>query len=58
MLEDHDYTLYGLSNAVTRHSQDVADYDRATDLETVGYEILGMDRKQWYRLNQADRAAA
>jgi hypothetical protein len=58
LLEDHDYSLYGLSNAVTRHSRDVADYDRATDLETVGYEMLCMDRRQWNRLNQADRAEA
>ena len=33
LIEGNDLTLYGLSNAVTRHSQDVPDYDRATALE-------------------------
>jgi len=43
--------VYGLSNAVTRFSQDVDSYDRATDLETIGYKILTMPKKQWNRLN-------
>ena len=40
LIEGNDLTLYGLSNAVTRHSQDVKDYDRATALEGIGYNIL------------------
>ncbi len=36
LIEGNDLTLYGLSNAVTRHSQDVKDYDRATALEGIG----------------------
>ena len=46
------YSLYGLSNAVTRHSQDVKDYDRATALEGIGYNILSMPARQWSRINQ------
>ena len=42
----------GLSNAVTRHSQDVKDYDRATALEGIGYNILSMPARQWSRINQ------
>lgn len=53
LIEGNDLTLYGLSNAVTRHSQDVADYDRATDLEGIGFNILTMPRQQWSRINQA-----
>ena len=53
LIEGNDLTLYGLSNAVTRHSQDVADYDRATDLESIGFNILTMPRQQWSRINQA-----
>ena len=45
-------TLYGLSNAVTRFSQDVDSYDRATALEGIGYNILSMPRQQWNRINQ------
>jgi len=36
LLEGADYTLYGLANAVTRYSQDVESYDRASKLEEIG----------------------
>lgn len=39
LIESNDLTLYGLSNAVTRHSQDVESYDRASELESIGYSI-------------------
>lgn len=52
LIEDNDLTLYGLSNAVTRHSQDVENYDRATALEGIGYNILSMPASQWNRFNQ------
>lgn len=52
LIEGKDLTLYGLSNAVTRHSQDVEDYDRATELESIGYDILSMTPRQWHRINQ------
>lgn len=53
LIEGNDLTLYGLSNAVTRHSQDVDDYDRATDLESIGFNILTMPQQQWSRINLA-----
>lgn len=53
LIEGKDLTLYGLSNAVTRHSQDVENYDRATQLEGIGYNILSMPARQWRRINQA-----
>lgn len=52
LIEGKDLTLYGLSNAVTRHSQDVENYDRATQLESIGYDILSMPSRQWNRINQ------
>lgn len=51
LIEGNDLSLYGLSNAVTRYSQDVDSYDRATDLEGIGYKILTMPTKQWNRIN-------
>lgn len=51
LIEGNDLSLYGLSNAVTRYSQDVESYDRATDLEGIGYKILTMPTKQWNRIN-------
>ena len=53
LIEDGNLTLYGLSNAVTRFSQDVESYDRATDLEGIGYNILTMPTNTWNRLNRA-----
>ncbi len=53
LLEDNDLTLYGLANAVTRFSQDVESYDRASDLEAIGYNVLSMGQQQWNRMNQA-----
>lgn len=42
LLKGGDITQYGLANAVTRVSQDVADYDMATQLEMDGHKILTM----------------
>lgn len=58
LVEGNDLSLYGLSNAVTRQSQDVADYDRATELEGKGYEILTMPRPVFNRINQPERVPA
>ncbi len=52
LIEGKDLTLYGLSNAITRHSQDVESYDRATELESIGYNVLSMPLRQWNRINQ------
>lgn len=52
LIESNDLTLYGLSNAVTRHSQDIESYDRASELESIGYNILTMPARQWNRINQ------
>ena len=35
-----DFSSYGLINAITRSSQDVADYNRATELERIGGMLL------------------
>ena len=53
LMESNDLSLYGLANAVTRHSQDIESYDRATDLEGIGYNILSMPLRQWTGINQA-----
>lgn len=51
LIEDHDYTLYGLANAVTRYSQDVEDYDRASKLEEIGYSVLTMSPELFHTIN-------
>ena len=47
-----DLSLYGLSNAVTRASQDISDYDRATTLEGAGWQIATMPREVWQGINE------
>jgi hypothetical protein len=46
-----DLSLYGLSSAVTRASQDLADYDRATALESLGWDIATMPGEVWRTVN-------
>lgn len=58
LIEGTDYTLYGLANAVTRHSQDVESYDRASKLEEIGYQIITMSPELFRRINQVNRVAA
>ncbi len=58
LIEGTDYTLYGLANAVTRHSQDVENYDRASKLEEIGYQIVTMSPELFRRINQVTRMAA
>jgi len=48
-----DLSLLGLGNAVTRMSADVDNYDRATQLESTGWQIATMDRSMWRELNKA-----
>lgn len=51
LIRDGELSLYGLANAVTRAAQDVESYDRSTAMESIGYNILGMSREKWNRLN-------
>ena len=51
LIRDEELSLYGLSNAVTRAAQDAESYDRSTDMESIAYNILGMSRENWNRLN-------
>ena len=53
LIHGGDLSLYGLSNAVTRYSQDVVSYDRATELESIGYNVLSMPAKKWNQLNHS-----
>ena len=46
-----DLSQYGLSNAITRASQDVESYDRATALEGIGCQLAAMPAAQWKELN-------
>ena len=58
LIENGDFSLYGLANAVTRFSQDVESYDRATKLEEIGYSVMTMNPALVRRLNQMEALAA
>ena len=51
LIRGGDMSLYGLSNAVTRMSQDVESYDRATELESIGWDIVTMEPAKWKEIN-------
>lgn len=53
LIEGADLSQYGLLNAVTRYSQDVEDYDRATELERLGGIVLELPRNAWKEIAEA-----
>ncbi len=50
LIEGADLSLWGLTNAFTRHSQDVESYDRATELEAIGGNIITLARSEYREL--------
>jgi len=58
LIEDSDYTVYGLANAVTRYSQDVESYDRASQLESIGYSVMTMSPEIFRQINRVSSMAA
>jgi hypothetical protein len=50
LIEGGDLSRYGLFNAVTRTAEDLPDYDRATDFEKLGGEIVELSRTEWKEL--------
>lgn len=42
-----DLSGYGLVNAVTRSSQEIEDYDRATEMEAIGGKLIELSRSEW-----------
>ena len=53
LIEGGDLSRYGLYTAVTRQSQDVEDYDRATELERIGAQVIELPKSEWRELAMA-----
>ena len=51
--EKGDLSGFGLVNAVTHYSQDVDDYDRATDFEALGGKLIELAPTEWKGLAHA-----
>jgi hypothetical protein len=57
LIEGGDLSRYGLHSAVTRHSADVENYDRATELEKMGGQIIDLAPSQWHEVVRVSKAA-
>jgi len=55
-IEGGDLSQYGIAQALTRHSQDVEDYDKATDFERMGGKIIELKPTQWHTIETAKAA--
>lgn len=53
LIQGGDLTAYGMLNAITRTSQDLEDYDRATELERDGSKILSLPASTWKAISLA-----
>ena len=50
LIKEGDMTGYGLLNAITRASQDIDDYTRATEFERLGGQIIELKPSEWKAL--------
>jgi len=53
LIRDGDLSRWGLANAITSAAQDVEDYDRATELEALGGQIIEMKQTDWAKIAAA-----
>jgi hypothetical protein len=54
LIRGGDLTQYGLVNAVTRSAEDLDSYDRATELEALGYSVLSLPEREWKGVAEAE----
>lgn len=53
LIQGGELSGYGLVNAVTHYSEDVEDYDRATEFEALGGKLIDLPPREWRDLTQA-----
>lgn len=53
LIEGGDISRWGVANAVTRYAHDPVDYDRASELESIGGRIIDLPRQDWQTIAQA-----
>jgi len=53
LIEGADLSAFGMSNAITRASQDFESYDRASELETLGGTIIELPKSAWQETTMA-----
>ncbi len=53
LIAEGNLSAYGLVNAVRHFSQDVEDYDRATEFESLGGKLIELSSSEWKELAEA-----
>ena len=53
LIKEGDLSRYGMANALTRTSQDIEDYDRATEFERLGGKVINLPQKEWQEVSLA-----
>jgi hypothetical protein len=53
LIQGGDLSRYGLFNAITRTAEDLADYDRATEFERIGGEVIELPANDWAAIANA-----
>jgi len=53
LVREGDLSGYGLVNAITHYSQEIDDYDRATEFEALGGKLIELAASDWKGLAQA-----
>ena len=53
LIRDRDYSKWGMVNAITNTANTVDNYDRASELETLGGQVLTFPPQQWRRYAEA-----
>ena len=58
LIRGGDLSQYGMHSAITRLSQDVESYDRASELERLGGQIIELPANSWRRVNELAKQPA
>ena len=53
LIDGGELSKFGLHNAITRQSQDIEDYDRATEIEALGGAVISLTRDSWREVQVA-----
>lgn len=53
LIEGADLTRYGLLNAITRAAEDLESYDRATEFEKIGGQVIELSQADWKTIQTA-----
>ena len=50
LLQGGEMSKWGLANAVTRTAEEASEYDRATEMEALGWSIVELPQREWSSL--------